>query len=701
MKAIGLILLTVCGFAYSQPPKLNVDEQFDDNSLLWEEMNSGGIHSKVENGVYKISNVDNTASRFFWKDFIIDETQNFIIEARIKSVGGDDNRVGLVWNTSGWKNSNFLCFSGNQNYVVSQYVNGAFKDIIPWKKDADVVSPTGEYNVLSVQKINKKLILTINNKEVLKLDYSPFVGTKFGFFLSKEMAAEVDYLRIYQHGDARINLIDNPINGYVRENLGPAINGEKSDRSPLISPDGRTLYFIKDGYSFNVGSEKKSDVFFSRLNEDGEWSEAQSIGAPINNTAPNLIVAASSDNQTLYVSNLYKEDGTPNGAGVSITSQTLEGWEMPKKVEIINHQNKNTYANYCFSSDNKVLISSVERDDSYGDLDLYVSFLQEDGSYSEPKNMGNVINTKYADGTQFLAADNKTMFFYSEGHPGYGSGDIYVTERLDDTWLNWSKPKNMGPEINTGGWDAYFTVPAKGDYAYMVTSNALYSMGSEDIVRIKLAASAKPKPVLLVKGTVINAKTNEPILGSSILIQNLESGEQIGSALSDKKNGGYQITLPSETNYGFLAEKEGFYAVSDNLDLRNLEEYGEITKNLYMQPIEKGEAIRLNNVFFDTDKSDLRAESNAELNRLVVFLIKNQTVKITIEGHTDSQGNAAYNLNLSKARAKSVMDYLLAKGIDVSRLESQGFGLTKPVASNDTEEGRQKNRRVEFRILEK
>ena len=270
-----------------------------------------------------------------------------------------------------------------------------------------------------------------------------------------------------------------------------------------------------------------------------------------------------------------------------------------------------------------------------------------------------------------------------------------MSRRLDDTWLNWSTPLNLGPEINSPNWDAYFTLPAKGDFAYMVSSEN--SIGLTDLFRIKLPESAKPTPVILVRGRVLNAKTREP-LSAEIIYENPATGKTVGSAISDLNTGEYTIVLAGGSVYGFLAEKKDFYAVSDFIDLTQTKVYDEITRDLLLSPIEKGESIRLNNVFFDTDKSILREESTAELQRLIRFLQANSEISIQLEGHTDSQGNAEYNLHLSNDRAKAVMTYLIENGIEASRLKSKGFGKNNPVATNETPEGRQLNRRVEFRI---
>jgi len=204
---------------------------------------------------------------------------------------------------------------------------------------------------------------------------------------------------------------------------------------------------------------------------------------------------------------------------------------------------------------------------------------------------------------------------------------------------------------------------------------------------------------VVVRGRVLNAKTNEP-LGASINYEVLSSGKQAGVANSDAIDGSYSIILPSGENYGFLGQSDGFISVSENLDLVNLKEYREINMDLYLVPIEKGQVVRLNNIFFDVDKFTFKKEATPELNRFVKLLTDQSGLRIEISGHTDNTGSADYNMKLSANRAKAVYDYLIKQGIDAGRLAFKGYGLTKPTADNNTADGRQLNRRVEFLIVE-
>src|SRR5690554_3537572 len=302
-KIITFLFITnCCLLSFSQEPPLNIDEQFDNNYLLWEEIDNAEFFTKVENGVYTLKNKKTQGTRFFWKDFNIDESRDFIIEAKIRDLKKGNNRIGLVWNsTSSWKNSNFFNISGNGYYCISKYEEGTFKDILAWKQDEKVVNVSPEYNLLKIHKTKGKVFFYINDYLVYEMKYTPFQGKKYGFYLSSEMEAEVDYFRIFQYGDANINLIANPINGYVKENLGANINGSKSDRAPIISADGKTIYYVRGGYSFISGGENDTDVYMSKLGENGEWQPSVNVRYPINNSSHNGIASVSSDNQTLYI----------------------------------------------------------------------------------------------------------------------------------------------------------------------------------------------------------------------------------------------------------------------------------------------------------------------------------------------------------------------------------------------------------------
>jgi len=331
--------------------------------------------------------------------------------------------------------------------------------------------------------------------------------------------------------------------------------------------------------------------------------------------------------------------------------------------------------------------------------DIFVCFLQGDGTWSEPKTLGKKIDLPdYDERTPYMAADGVTMYFSSNRPGGLGNNDIYMTKRLDKTWQKWSDPVNLGSPINTPDWDAFFTLDAGGEYAYLTTN--LNTLGESDIVQVKLLEREKPNPVVIVDGNVYNQKTKEP-LSAALIYETLPDGAEAGNGISSPVDGSFKVVLPYDKNYLIRAAADKFFAVSENLNLDSLVKAGHrvIHKDLYLVPIEIGQVVRLNNVFFDFDKWELRPESFVELDRVVTLLNENPAIVIEMSAHTDAYGSDDYNFKLSDNRAKSVREYILSKGIPESRITSQGYGETKPVATNETDEGRQLNRRVEFKIL--
>ena len=481
--------------------------------------------------------------------------------------------------------------------------------------------------------------------------------------------------------------------------LGPTVNSQYEELKPLLSPDGNTLFFSRRNHPNNVGGEKdQEDIWFSEKNvTSGEWTEAKNIGAPLNNQGPNFISSITPDGNTmlLLLGNQYGKNGKMK-AGVSMSYKDGDRWTDPVALKIDNEYNFSDHANFFLAQNRKVLLMSVQRDDSYGDRDLYVSFLKEDNSWSEPKNLGEIINTAGTESAPFMAADDRTLYFSSNGFSGYGGQDIYVVRRLDDTWTNWTEPENLGPSINSSGEDLFFNIPLTGEQAY-------YSRGQEegdtDIYQLDLPVFYKPAPVVVVKGKVFNAKNNEPLGGVKIFYERLSDGVEVGIARSES-NGEYQIILPYGERYGYLAEADNFVAISANINLTQQEEYKEIKQDLYLVPIEVGSRVTINNIFFDFDKATLRNESYPELNRLLEFMNSYPNIRIHIEGHTDSVGAEDYNQQLSKRRAEAVARFLRVNGVNTNRLIVEGKGESTPVADNNTAEGRQQNRRVEFEIVE-
>jgi len=498
---------------------------------------------------------------------------------------------------------------------------------------------------------------------------------------------------------AKINLIPNLVYGDEPENLGENINSIYDEDAPMISPDGKTIYFVRKFHPENIGGvEDEDDIWYSVVDQNNKWRPARNIGMPLNNKFNNFIQAITPDGNQLLLGNAYLKNNTMS-EGVSMTHRTRQGWDFPKKQLIDGFINYNKYANYYLTNDGKAIIMAIEMKDTYGGLDLYVSFRISENRWSKPKNLGLKINTPTNDYSPFLAADGVTLYYSTSGLPGYGEADIYRVTRLDDTWENWSEPQNLGEPINSAGTDSKYNIPASGEYAYYSSTNN--TIGKKDIFRILLPKTVKPNPVVLITGYVRNDKTNAPV-DARIIVEELPGGEEVAIARTDPKTGKFKIILPAGKKYGFRAVGLGYFDVNKNIDLTDIDEYTEMEiEAMRMSPIEVGQVVRLNNIFFETGKATLKPESFPELDRTVEFLKNNPTMEIEIAGHTDNVGSEAFNQKLSENRAKSVETYIVEHGINESRLKAVGYGESRPIAFNSDDEGRQKNRRVEFEVLKK
>jgi outer membrane protein OmpA-like peptidoglycan-associated protein len=545
------------------------------------------------------------------------------------------------------------------------------------------------------------------------------------------------------------------------ENLGSAVNSEYAELNPVISPDGRTLYFGRKSHPANrfgvKGSETISgsqDIWFSEK-VGNAWSTARRLSDILNRDQYNTILSISPDGQTILLKGAYV-NGSYVTRGFSLANKTAGGWTVPQKIDIPGYEQmskgKNEYG--YLTMDGKAILLAFSRKKNSEDDDIYVSFL-ENGKWTRPMDLGDGINSKYSETTPFLSADGKTLYFSSDRPGGQGSQDIYLTRRLDDTWQNWRKPQNLGPPVNTDEYDAYYSISAKGDYAYFMSAKG--SLGKKDIFRLALESppgseaaggsvnespgvpgsvnkstgkdaggkvgnaptdaaigesrfgptstrsvtSQESDPVVLLSGSVLNQKTGKVPDDASVTYEDLATGKTLGQAKPDPNTGKYKLVLPYGKNYGITAKAKGLIPTSINLDLSTVRgRYIELDdRDLSMVPLVKGSTATVNNLFFDLGKATLKPESEPELKRIQQVMKENMALIIEISGHTDNTGSDEINNKLSLERANAVKDYLLNGNIDSSRIRTKGYGKSKPKADNSTEEGRQINRRVEIEIL--
>jgi len=469
--------------------------------------------------------------------------------------------------------------------------------------------------------------------------------------------------------------------------LSDDINSTGSEYAPVISADGKTLYFCAKNRMDNLGGE---DIFISRK-ENNQWSPAK-LMAGINT------ISSSEAPEAISV------DGTQmmmfQSGQLCFSNQTFDGWSelefLPSTVNQTLWQGDAT-----ISSDGRALLFASARKDIVGfpknnNLDIYAALKDENGHWQTVINLGQQINTPYNDRSPFLHPDMKTLYFSSTGHGGFGEMDVFKTTRLDDTWMNWSTPVNLGREINTPNNDWGYKVTTDGATAYF--SYAAEGTSNEDIYQVALPKKMRPLAVSTISGTLKDSY-GLPI-DAEIIIEDLETGKVVSELKSNPKTGEFFAVLPDNRKYSYYIKKEDYFPISNNIDLSNNKKVT-IDENLKLFTVaeltEKGVNLTLENIFFDTNKSTLKKESYAELNR-VFALIKTNNFKIELFGHTDNVGKNDYNLQLSQRRADAVRKYFIKKGISAADISALGKGEVEPIESNDSAEGKAKNRRVEIRF---
>ncbi len=347
------------------------------------------------------------------------------------------------------------------------------------------------------------------------------------------------------------------------ERLSVQVNSTVPERLPIISPDGQTLYFARKYHPQNIGEENHDDIWVAFREPDFSWSRAVNIGPPLNDKDHNFVVSMNPAGDILYLANDYRSNAKD---GISVSYKKGRVWTRPKTLKIKNHYNDNKFVNYHVNIDGNIILMSVERKEGFGERDLYVSFKGSNEEWSEPKNMGSTINSVASENSVFLAADGKTIYFSSNGHPGYGGYDMFMSRRKDDTWTNWTKPQNLGPNINTKHNDYNYTIPASGEYAYFASDN---TQGMSDLYRIRLPKEIQPEPVTLITGRIIDAETQQPI-SAKLKYQQLDN-ENDNRSLNAKEDGEYQLILPFGEDIGMYAEVDGYFSVSENMELSGLE----------------------------------------------------------------------------------------------------------------------------------
>ncbi|EPG74061.1 OmpA family protein [Leptospira fainei serovar Hurstbridge str. BUT 6] len=504
--------------------------------------------------------------------------------------------------------------------------------------------------------------------------------------------------------------------------------------NPTVTPDGRYLFWTVFRPQGRHGTQK---IWYAEKDEKGFWKDGKEMPYPLNNDMPSAVLSALPGGNELYVFGSYDEEeqrkkldeelelkrkeiyrDIDNDPNVSAKLDAVEKehrkkkealakrvplyksfrengtWSVPKIIDFPGFYNnyrkssnpsQEVFGGSTLSSSGRVMIFSVQREDSVGKLDLYISFQKEDGTYSFGQSLGNSINTEKEEMAPFLASDDRTLYFSSDGHQGIS---IYVTRRIGNDWTQWTKPMEVSENLKGVN---FFSIPANSKWAYVSKDGKLYMA--------YLPKDFRPNSVVVVNGKVSDENGNP--ISAEIHYESLTNFKELGVAKSDPKTGTFSLVLPYGEKYGFFAKKEGFLTVSRNLNLGISSDQEKVDVEFVLPSIAIGRQIQLNNLFFETKKFEISKESEPELNRLAELLKSNSNLKILVEGHTDNVGKKSDNQILSENRANAISEYLKVKhGINQDRVQTKGYGDSQPISSNETPEGRQKNRRVVFQIIE-
>ncbi|GAB5409929.1 MAG: hypothetical protein BalsKO_22940 [Balneolaceae bacterium] len=559
------------------------------------------------------------------------------------------------------------------------------------------------------------------------------------------------------------------------DNVGPNINSSLDEFLPRISSDGNRMYFYSTDRANGFGG---GDVWYSNKTSDGGWSKPNNMGSVINTDSHEGILSLSSDGNTAIVFGNY--EGRFGGGDFFYSAKVGDKWTVPCNLGGgVNTGEWESMAN--LSPDGKTLIfvayeGRKNEEDADYETDIYISHLRN-GAWTTPTTISTVINTSASETWPFLNADGRTLYFSSDGHPGLGGSDLFVTRRIGEGWDNWTTPVNLGKNINSVLDDEDLAIPASGTVAYFTreTTGEGDGFGDDDIFRMILPPSLRPDPVVTIFGNVTNQE--DSLIAATLYWSDFDTGEQLGYSTSNLRTGDYLINLPFGRRYLITANQKGYLFQTEMLDLKTMVEdsiafseklgselfrmqnslkrideskneyelllasnsidldnefdrlselskemnqaqsdlndairrarisylednsgYKEVRKDISLTEANEGARIVLENIYFDTGSANLSPESEQELDRLFEIM-STSTLVIEIGGYTDNVGSDDTNMDLSQARAESVVAYVVEKGISSTRISAKGYGENDPRATNETPEGRQENRRVEIKVL--
>lgn len=487
--------------------------------------------------------------------------------------------------------------------------------------------------------------------------------------------------------DFAAEAVKNPVD-FKPVNLGPGVNTTEDESMPSLTADERYLYFTRHTGS---GRYQDEDLFVSK-NEYGIFTNANPLVAINTETYVEGAHSISPSGKYLFFTSADRKDGEGR-ADIYMSRKTGESWERPNNMGTpVNSPGWD--AQPCISADGRSLYFASVRPGGEGGSDIYVSHYDDKSGWAQPLNLGRNINTIFDEMRPFLHPDGQTLYFSSNGRPGMGNFDIYVSRKQADG--TWGEPVNLGYPINTAGDELGIHITTDGRRAYYA-SEQKDSYGQKDIYTFEMPASLQPGFTSYIRGNVYDDETREAV-GANVQIYDLETGKLFATLASDRVNGTFLSTLPAGKDYAVEVMRDGYLFYSHHISLKNTVSGKPFEVDIPLLKIKVGQVVVLHNIFFEPEQFELKNESKAELEVMVKMMEKNPQLKIEISGHTDNSGSEEKNKALSQQRAKQVFDYLIGKGVEATRLSFKGYAATRPIASNSTPEGKAKNRRTEFTV---
>ncbi|HUQ67034.1 MAG TPA: OmpA family protein [Flavitalea sp.] len=500
-------------------------------------------------------------------------------------------------------------------------------------------------------------------------------GRKAGEYRKRCYTFAIDYAS--KHGQTDYK--------FEPRNLGDSINSNVSEYFPTITIDGRQLFYTRRVNNMN-------EDFYESSMTDNSWKPAKSLPGDINTNLNEGAQNISQDGEWL----IFTGCNFPEGYGscdLYISYLTPQGWSAPENLgENINTESWESAPS--LSPDKRDLYFASNRPGGMGESDIYICHRNPDGSWSAPVNAGPEINTSGNESCPFIHADNQTLYFTSDGHVGYGGDDLFFVKKLKGG--KWGEAENLGYPINTVENEGSLVIASDGQTAYYASDRS-DSKGGLDLYTFELRSDVRPLKTLWVKGKVFDAKTKKG-LPSAVELTDLGSGDVLSKVQTDE-TGSYLVTLPIGKDYAFNVNRKGYLFFSENFSLRDHTPDSTYNIDISLEPLHANATVILKNIFFDVNRFVLKPESSSELDNIVELLKENPSLKIQISGHTDNTGKPADNIKLSNNRANAVIEYIMSKGVDAKRLSSKGWGETKPLADNSSEEGRARNRRTEMKVM--